>query len=298
MWWCRVVVFVVSVGVGVGVVFVVVVSVGVGVGIGVGVGVGVGMGVDVGVGVGVGFVFVLLLLLLLLLFVAVDYVGANRAAPPPPPPPPFNHGVRMRVMESSIKTVEINFLCVHKKLRAKRLAPVLIKEVTRRVNRSGVWQVNILFSDFVLFSDFRVPISDFRFLCALEFFPWRKKDIRGFSKSERKKRNDRIGTQNVLGHAGLSTQKTSGPILHIRTAQAGSFFFWDENLQNLKLGSGPGRTRPWREIGGMSAGVLGIYLPARSSPPPVPPFLRPFFAPPFTPPPPLSPPTCSIPRWL
>lgn len=44
-------------------------------------------------------------------------------------------------MDSSIKTVEINFLCVHKKLRAKRLAPVLIKEITRRVNRMGVWQV-------------------------------------------------------------------------------------------------------------------------------------------------------------
>jgi glycylpeptide N-tetradecanoyltransferase len=29
---------------------------------------------------------------------------------------------------------------VHKKLRSKRLAPVLIKEVTRRVNLSGVWQ--------------------------------------------------------------------------------------------------------------------------------------------------------------
>ena len=48
-------------------------------------------------------------------------------------------------MESSIKTVEINFLCVHKKLRAKRLAPMLIKEVTRRVNRSGVWQVIDMF---------------------------------------------------------------------------------------------------------------------------------------------------------
>lgn len=51
--------------------------------------------------------------------------------------------IRMRVMDSSIKTVEINFLCVHKKLRAKRLAPVLIKEITRRVNRMGVWQVCI-----------------------------------------------------------------------------------------------------------------------------------------------------------
>lgn len=35
---------------------------------------------------------------------------------------------------------EINFLCVHKKLRTKRLAPVLIKEVTRRVNLTDTWQ--------------------------------------------------------------------------------------------------------------------------------------------------------------
>ena len=35
---------------------------------------------------------------------------------------------------------EINFLCVHKKLRKLRLAPVLIKEVTRRVNLKKVWQ--------------------------------------------------------------------------------------------------------------------------------------------------------------
>lgn len=36
--------------------------------------------------------------------------------------------------------VEINFLCVHKKLRTNRLAPVLIKEVTRRTNLREVWQ--------------------------------------------------------------------------------------------------------------------------------------------------------------
>ena len=35
---------------------------------------------------------------------------------------------------------EINFLCAHKKLRSKRLAPVLIKEITRRVNLRGVFQ--------------------------------------------------------------------------------------------------------------------------------------------------------------
>ena len=38
--------------------------------------------------------------------------------------------------------VEINFLCVHKKLRAKRLAPVLIREITRRVNLTGIFQVS------------------------------------------------------------------------------------------------------------------------------------------------------------
>jgi glycylpeptide N-tetradecanoyltransferase len=36
--------------------------------------------------------------------------------------------------------VEINFLCVHKKLRSKRLAPILIKEITRRVNTQNIWQ--------------------------------------------------------------------------------------------------------------------------------------------------------------
>ena len=43
-------------------------------------------------------------------------------------------GVRHR------KLVEINFLCVHKKLRAKRLAPVLIREITRRVHVQNIFQ--------------------------------------------------------------------------------------------------------------------------------------------------------------
>jgi len=46
----------------------------------------------------------------------------------------------IRVHEKIAPMVEINFLCVHKKLRAKRLAPVLIKEITRRVNHTGVFQ--------------------------------------------------------------------------------------------------------------------------------------------------------------
>merc|ERR1712232_1385497 len=39
-----------------------------------------------------------------------------------------------------IDMVEINFLCVHKKLREKRLAPMLIREITRRCNMHGIFQ--------------------------------------------------------------------------------------------------------------------------------------------------------------
>jgi glycylpeptide N-tetradecanoyltransferase len=47
---------------------------------------------------------------------------------------------RVAVHGTPIQMVEINFLCVHKKLRTKRLAPVLIKEITRRVNLRNIWQ--------------------------------------------------------------------------------------------------------------------------------------------------------------
>ncbi|KAK4121928.1 N-myristoyl transferase [Parathielavia appendiculata] len=46
----------------------------------------------------------------------------------------------MRVRNKVIHSAEVNFLCIHKKLRGKRLAPILIKEITRRVNLEGVWQ--------------------------------------------------------------------------------------------------------------------------------------------------------------
>jgi len=46
----------------------------------------------------------------------------------------------VKVYHSVRPMVEINFLCVHKRLRSNRLAPVLIKEVTRRVNLQNIWQ--------------------------------------------------------------------------------------------------------------------------------------------------------------
>ncbi|EHK39805.1 hypothetical protein TRIATDRAFT_155534 [Trichoderma atroviride IMI 206040] len=48
--------------------------------------------------------------------------------------------VRVRVRNKTITASEVNFLCVHKKLRGKRLAPVLIKEITRISNLHEIWQ--------------------------------------------------------------------------------------------------------------------------------------------------------------
>ncbi|KAL0429914.1 UNVERIFIED_CONTAM: Glycylpeptide N-tetradecanoyltransferase 1 [Sesamum radiatum] len=47
---------------------------------------------------------------------------------------------RIRVRDAVVLMAEVNFLCVHKKLRSKRLAPVMIKEVTRRVHLENIWQ--------------------------------------------------------------------------------------------------------------------------------------------------------------
>jgi hypothetical protein len=46
----------------------------------------------------------------------------------------------MRVRDKVLNCSEVNFLCVHKKLRSKRLAPVLIKEITRRCYVEGTFQ--------------------------------------------------------------------------------------------------------------------------------------------------------------
>ena len=48
--------------------------------------------------------------------------------------------IALKATDKPMPMCEINFLCVHKNLRDKRLAPILIKEVTRRVNLTGVFQ--------------------------------------------------------------------------------------------------------------------------------------------------------------
>lgn len=48
--------------------------------------------------------------------------------------------VTLAVRDTQMAACEVNFMNVHKKLRSKRLAPVLIREITRRCNAVGVWQ--------------------------------------------------------------------------------------------------------------------------------------------------------------
>jgi glycylpeptide N-tetradecanoyltransferase len=56
-------------------------------------------------------------------------------------------GIPMSIVsfDKNIKIVTINFLCVHRKIRNKYLAPLLIKEVTRRTNLMNIWQA--IFTD-------------------------------------------------------------------------------------------------------------------------------------------------------
>jgi glycylpeptide N-tetradecanoyltransferase len=46
----------------------------------------------------------------------------------------------LRVRSNILNSTEVNFLCVHKKLRSKRLTPQLIQEITRRSYVDGTFQ--------------------------------------------------------------------------------------------------------------------------------------------------------------
>jgi glycylpeptide N-tetradecanoyltransferase len=80
----------------------------------------------------------------------------------------------IRVRKNVLKASEVNFLCVHKKLRSKRLTPVLIKEITRRINLEGTWQA-IYTAGIVL----PKPISTCRYFH--RSIDWQKLNDVGFS---------------------------------------------------------------------------------------------------------------------
>ena len=52
----------------------------------------------------------------------------------------FGIPMTIKIYDKVIKMIEINFLCIHQSIRNKRLAPILIKEVTRRTNLHGIFQ--------------------------------------------------------------------------------------------------------------------------------------------------------------
>jgi glycylpeptide N-tetradecanoyltransferase len=48
--------------------------------------------------------------------------------------------VTLRVRDSTFRASEVNFLAIHRKLRNKRLAPMMIREITRRCFRNDIYQ--------------------------------------------------------------------------------------------------------------------------------------------------------------
>jgi len=51
----------------------------------------------------------------------------------------FGIPVNTKIEEESVRCVQCNFLCVHKKLRNKRLTPMLFRELTRRIQLRDYW---------------------------------------------------------------------------------------------------------------------------------------------------------------
>lgn len=100
-----------------------------------------------------------ILFCILCLDISLIHIYVYRALTPPGYYPDWHVGVRLEKSNRLVACItgipahiqiydnkeplhvcEINFLCVTRKLRSKRLAPVLIREVTRRVNLKNIWQ--------------------------------------------------------------------------------------------------------------------------------------------------------------
>lgn len=106
---------------------------------------------------------------------------------------------RLSVREHSFDSVEINFLCVHKQLRNKRLAPILIKEVTRRINLTNIWQA--LYTSGTIIP---TPISTCRY--THRALNWEKLYDVGFSALP----PDSTKAQMIAKNAIASSTKTAG----------------------------------------------------------------------------------------
>jgi glycylpeptide N-tetradecanoyltransferase len=114
--------------------------------------------------------------------------------------------ITLRVRQNPLKCSEVNFLCVHKKLRAKRLAPVLIKEITRRCYVEGTFQ-----AVYTVGSLLPTPVSTCRYFHRA--IDWEKLYDVGFSPLPSNSTKQR----QVIRYALPSTTSTPG----LREIQAG-----------------------------------------------------------------------------
>ena len=81
--------------------------------------------------------------------------------------------ITVRVKEEVLHIVAVDFLSVHKRLRGKNLAPVLIQEITRRVNLTGIFtaiftagrEINQYFTK----ARYRHRLVEYEKLCAIQF---------------------------------------------------------------------------------------------------------------------------------
>ncbi|AYV82127.1 MAG: N-myristoyltransferase [Homavirus sp.] len=73
----------------------------------------------------------------------------------------------------TVQTTEVNFMCVHPMLRNKRLAVVLMKELTRRVNLKGCFQAVYMSDKYILNPQCTIQLYhraiDIRYLVQLNF---------------------------------------------------------------------------------------------------------------------------------
>lgn len=103
----------------------------------------------------------------------------------------FGIPTKLRVRKNIIDVVEINLLCIHKKLRSKRLTPVMIKEVTRRVNLQGIYQA--IYTGGVVLP---TPVSSCRYYH--RSLDWLKLNEVGFSPLPPHSTKQRMITRNAL----------------------------------------------------------------------------------------------------
>ena len=111
----------------------------------------------------------------------------------------FGIPTKLRVRKNIIDVVEINFLCIHKRLRSKRLTPVMIKEVTRRVHLQGIYQA--IYTGGVVLP---TPVGSCRYYH--RSLDWLKLYEVGFSPLPPHSTKDRMITRNKLA----STTSTKG----------------------------------------------------------------------------------------